>query len=195
MQSNLRAKRWGCILIGGPRNVTSAVQASLKKRHETREQLMEEKRPYDAKQVVILKRKVQWTRHEFWLAPDPRHVKDIVEELGLTQAQPADTPMLVSQSSKAGRSLPDLSARSATLCRRQVAKENYSAMDRPDNRHAASIASVSKKKKDILKLKRVGPLFIGGPNTWTHCRGRCNPTASCRTPTATGRQIGMTSDQ
>ena len=43
MQSNLRAERWGCILIGGPRNLTSAVQASLKKRHETREQLMEEK--------------------------------------------------------------------------------------------------------------------------------------------------------
>ena len=44
----------------------------------------------------MLNRKVLWTSEALRLAPEPRHVKDIVEELGLTQAKPADIPMPVS---------------------------------------------------------------------------------------------------
>ena len=66
-------------------------------------------------------------------------MKDIIEELGLEGAKPADTPMIVSQSSKKDSDSRALSMRDATLYRRLVAKLNYLAMERPDIRHAASV--------------------------------------------------------
>ena len=56
------------------------------------------------------------------MSPDPRHVKDIIEELGLEGAKSADTPMIVSQSSKKDSDSCALSMRDATLYRRLVAK-------------------------------------------------------------------------
>ena len=54
----------------------------------------------NAMRYVNRDRGVQWTETGIRISPDPRHVKDIIEELGLEGAKPADTPMIVSQSSK-----------------------------------------------------------------------------------------------
>ena len=96
-------------------------------------------------------------------------MKDIVEELGLTQAQPADTPMLVSQSSKAGRSLPE-SQRTKCNTVSETGGERELLGDGSPRQSPRSIDRLCLKKKDMVKLKRVGPLLLGGPNTWTHCR-------------------------
>ena len=108
------------ILLSGPRSLVDAVRNSLRKRYEIREQMLGAG-PKDASEIIILNRRVQWTEAGIPISPDPRHLKDIIEELGLEGAKPADTPM-----------------RDATLYRRLVAKLNYLAMDRPDIRYAAS---------------------------------------------------------
>ena len=123
----------------------------------------------DAKQVVTLK--VQWTGWGLRLAPDPRQVKDTVEDVELALAKLADTPMPVSQPSRAGCNSPDLRARGATLYRRLVAKVNFVAMDRSDIRDAASILGSRvpcPQEADMVKLKLVGRFLLGKPTTWTH---------------------------
>ena len=107
------------ILLSGPRSLVDAVRNSLRKRFEIREQMLGAE-PKDASEIIMLNRRVQWTETGIRVSPDPRHVKNIIEELGLEGAKPADTPMIVSQSSK----------KDATLYRRLVAKLNYLAMDR-----------------------------------------------------------------
>ena len=108
---------------------------------------------------IMLNRRVQWTEAGIRISPDPRHVKDIIEELGLEGAKPADTPMIVSQSDSRA-----LSMRDATLHKRLVAKLNYLAMDRPDIRSAASTTgsqASSPKDANMVRLKRVGRFLIG----------------------------------
>ena len=120
--------------------------------------------PKDASEIIMLNRRVQWTEAGIRISPDPRHVKDIIEELGLKGAKPADTPMIVSQSSKKDSDSRALSMRDATLYRRLVAKLNYLAMDRPDIRYAAStmgIQASSPKDADMVRLKRVVRFLIG----------------------------------
>ena len=63
----------------------------------------------------MLNRRVQWTEAGIRISPDPRHVKDIIEELGLERAKPADTPMILSQSSKKDSDSRALSMRDATV--------------------------------------------------------------------------------
>ena len=94
----------------------------------------------------------------------------IIEELGL---EGADTPKIVSQSSKKDSDSRALSMRDATLYRRVVAKLNYLAMDRPYIRYAASTLgsqASSPKDADMVRLKRVVRFLIGQPITWTHYR-------------------------
>ena len=131
--------------------------------------------PKDASEIIMLNRRVQWTEAGIRISLDPRHVKDIIEELGLEGAKPADTPMIVSQSRKKDSDSRALSMRDATLYRRLVAKLNYLAMDRPDIRYAASTMgsqASSPKDADMVRLKRVGQFLIGRPITWTHYRWR-----------------------
>ena len=80
---------------------------------------------------------------------DPRHVKEIIEELRLEGDKLADTEVIVTRA---------LSLRDATMNRRLVANSNYLAMDRPDIRYAASIMgshASSPKDADMVILKRV----------------------------------------
>ena len=43
--------------------------------------------PKDASEIIMLNRRVQWTEACIRISPDPRHVKDIIEELGLEGAK------------------------------------------------------------------------------------------------------------
>ena len=54
-------------------------------------------RPTVASEIVLLNRRVQWTEEGIGISPDPRHVKEIIEELCLEGATSADTSMSVSQ--------------------------------------------------------------------------------------------------
>ena len=144
------------ILLSGPRSLVDAVRNSLRKRYEIREQMLGAG-PKDASEIIMLNRRVQWTEAGIRISPDPRHVKDIIEELGLEGAKPADTPLIVSQSSKKDSDSRALSMRDATLHRRLVAKLNYLAMDRPDIRNAASTMgsqASSPKDADMVRLGR-----------------------------------------
>ena len=160
------------MMLAGPRSLFDAARESPRKRYETREQMMGV-RPTDASEIVILNRRVQWTDGGIRISPDPRHVKGIIEELGLEGAKPADTLMIVSQSGKMDSDSRALSLWDATLYWRLVAKLNYLAMDRPDIRHAASIMgshASSPKDADMVILKIVVRFLIGQPITWTHYR-------------------------
>ena len=115
----------------------------------------------DASEIIMLNRRVQWTEAGIRISPDPRHVKDIIEELGLEGAKPADTPLIVSQSSKKDSDSRALSMRDATLYRGLVAKLNCFAMDRPDIRYAASTMGCqasSPKDADMVRLKKSGAI-------------------------------------
>ena len=70
------------IFLGGPTPCVDAVPKSLRKRYETREQMIEG-RPTDASEIMMLNRRVQWTDAWIRISPDLRHVKDIAEELRL----------------------------------------------------------------------------------------------------------------
>ena len=85
-------------------------------------------RPPETSAIVMLNRRVQWTEEAIRMTPDPRHVKEIIEELGLEGARPADTPMIVSQSGEI-----DSVSRALRLRDEAHAKLNYLAMDRPDS--------------------------------------------------------------
>ena len=87
------------ILLAGPRSLVDAIRKSPRKRQEKREQMMGV-RPTDASEIVMLNRRFQCMEKEIRISPDPRHVKEIFEELGLEGAKSADTPMIVSQSGK-----------------------------------------------------------------------------------------------
>ena len=57
------------VLLAGPRSLVDAARKSLRKRFETREQMM------GASEIVKLNRRVQWTDEGIRIARDPRHVK------------------------------------------------------------------------------------------------------------------------
>ena len=156
--------------------------------------------PKDASEIIMLNRRVQWTEAGIRTSPDPRHVKDIIDELGLEGAKPADTPMIVSQSSEKDSDSRALSMPDATLYRRLVAKLNYLAMDRPDIRYAASTMGSqvsSPKDADMVRLKRVS----GAISDWATnhldalSMGGCDQTVSWHTRTVIGQQTAKTGVQ
>ena len=160
------------VLMAGPRRVVSAVQGVLRDRYETREQLMSG-RAGDPKELIILNRRVQWTDEGLRLAPDDRHLKDLVDELGLANAKHVDTPVPVTHRDMDGEELETLGAAESTLYRRLAAKLNYLSMDRPDIRFAASViwsSAASPRVGDMVRLKRVVRFMTGHPVMWTYFR-------------------------
>ena len=98
----------------------------------------------------MLNRRVQWTEEGIRISPNPRHVKEIIEELGLEGAKRADTPIIVSQWGTMDSDSRALSLRDAALYWSLVAKLAYLAMARPDIRYAASIVgSHASSPKDV----------------------------------------------
>ena len=66
------------IVLAGPRSLVDAVRKSLRKRHETREQVMGAG-PTEASEILMLNRRVPWTEEGIRISLDPRHVKEIIE--------------------------------------------------------------------------------------------------------------------
>ena len=69
----------------------------------------------------MLNRWVQWTEEGIRISLDPRHAKEIIQELGLEGAKSADTPIIVSQSGKTDNDFRALSLWDATVYQRLVA--------------------------------------------------------------------------
>ena len=148
------------ILLAGPTSLVDAARKSLRKRCETREQMMG-LGPTDGSEIVMLNRRVQWTKEGIRISPDPRHVKEIIEELG---AKPADTPMIVSQYPEPAvcHTVPEAPGQVVLL-----------GNGSPDIRYAASImGSHASSPKDayMVMVKRVERFLIKRPITWTHYR-------------------------
>ena len=127
----------------------------------------------EPRELVILNRRVQWTDDGLRMAPDDRHLKDLIDELGLGGASHVDTPMPVTQRNMDEEELKTLDAADSTLYRRLAAKLNYLSMDRPDVRHAASVicsTAASPRVGDMVRLKRVVRFMKGRPVMWTYFR-------------------------
>ena len=182
------------ILLSGPRSLVHTVRNSLRKRYEIREQMLGAGAK-DASEIIMLNRRVEWTEAGIRISPDPRHVKDIMEELGLEGAKPADTPMIVGQSSKKDSDSRALSMRDATLYRRLVAKLNYLAMDRPDIRYAASTMGQARKMRTWSDSKEWGDFWLGDRSPGRTIDGGCDQTESWHTRTVIGQQTVKTGVQ
>ena len=120
-------------------------------------------------------------------------MKEIIEELGLEGAKPADTPMTVSKSGKVDSDSHALGTRDATRYRRLVAKLNYLAMDRPDIRYPTIMGShaPSSEDADMVKLKS-GAISDRETDLWNAPEmgeGGSDQTTSWQTPTAIGGML------
>ena len=71
----------------------------LKKRWETRDQLIGA-RSGDLKELHILNRTLRWCRDELVFATDPRHAREVVDELGLSKSKPVTSPVVVDSASR-----------------------------------------------------------------------------------------------
>ena len=69
------------ILVAGPREEVTKMAAILKKRWETCDQLIGA-RSGDLKELHILNRTLRWCRDELVFTTDPRHAREVDDELG-----------------------------------------------------------------------------------------------------------------
>eukprot|EP00973_Karenia_brevis_P065574 9115587-Karenia_brevis.AAC.1 len=80
----------------------------------------------------VLNRILRVTEKGWEYEPDQRHAELIVEELGLTGANPVDTPGEKMKPHEKERSQEKVDKDKATRYRQTAARANYLAQDRPD---------------------------------------------------------------
>ena len=116
------------------------------------------------------------------ISPDPRHVKDIIEELGLEGAKPADTPMIVSRSDSRA-----LSMRDATLHKRTRGKVEL--LGNGSTRHSLRCIDHGKPSIKPERCEHGQTQKTGTISDWA---GRCDQTESWLTRTVIGQQTAKT---
>ena len=184
------------ILLSGPRSLVDAVRNSLRKHYEIREQMLGAG-PKDASEIIMLNRRVQWTEAGIRISPDPRHVKDIIEELGLCGSQTCRHANDRESVKQEGQRLPCPEHAGCHTVQETCGKVELlgNGSTRYSLRCMGSQAS-SPKDADMVRLKRVGRFLIGRPITWTHYRwGGCDQTESWHTRTVIGQQTAKTGVQ
>ena len=67
------------------------LEATLKKRWETRDQMIGSK-PGDQKELRILNRTLRWCKDGLVFASNLRHGKEVVDELALSKSKPVSSP-------------------------------------------------------------------------------------------------------
>ena len=160
------------VLMAGPRSVIEKPRSSLRKRYETREQMISG-RIGEPKELVILNRKVQWAKEGIRLAPDQRHAVEVIEELGLSGSKPVDMPVCVTTRDMTEDERAPLGGVEASQFRRLAAKLNYLSLDRPDIRYGKSLvcaAASQPRLGDMTRLKRIARFLVGKPLLWTYFR-------------------------
>ena len=153
------------VLMAGPRSVIEKPRSSLRKRYETREQMISG-RIGEPKELVILNRKVQW-------AKEGRHAVEVIEALGLSGSKLVDTPVCVTTRDLTEDESAPLGGVEASQFRRLAAKLNYLSLDRPDIRYGTSLvcaAASQPRLGDMTRLKRIARFLVGKPLLWTYFR-------------------------
>ena len=147
------------MFVAGPRQEFSKMEATLKIRWETRDQMIGAK-PHDQKELHILSRTLRWCTDGFVFSANLRHSREVVDELGLSRSKPVWSPATGDGVTRCqGDELEPLDEEGKRLCQRIVAKPNYPAHDRLDLTYATScLASAvsSRSLGDMQAAKRVG---------------------------------------
>ena len=140
----------------------SKMWATLKKRRETRDQMIGSK-PGDQKELRILNRTLRWCKDGLVFAANFRHGMEVVDELGLSKSKPVSSPATGDTVSK------PLDEEEKRLYQRSIAKLNYLAHDWLDLKYATScLASAvsSPSIGDMRAAKRVGRYLRRAPVAW-----------------------------
>ena len=139
------------IFVAGPRQETAKMGATLKKRWETRDQMIGPK-PDDQKDFRILNRTLRWCKDGLVFAANLRH--------GLSKSKPVSSPATGEGAERLhSDELKPLDEEEQRQYQRIVAKINYPAHDRQDLKYATScLASAvsSLSLGDMQGAKRVG---------------------------------------
>ena len=126
----------------------------------------------------ILNRVVRATQDGWEYECDQRHVEIILEQLGLTTAQPLGTPGVEETKEKgsdeAGQTPVPLDAEATSLYRAITARANYVAQDRPDIQYA--VKELCRRTHCQQRLVRLGRYLRGRPRAvalfpWQTCPG------------------------
>ena len=157
------------IFVAGPRQDIAKMRATLKKRWETRDQMFGSKLD-DQKELRVLKRTVRWCKDGLVFAANLRHVREVVDELGLSKSKPVSSP---ASGDGVARCQDDesrpLDEEEKRLYQRIIAELNYPAHDRLDLKYAASClasAASSPRIGDMRAATRVGRYLRNGPVAW-----------------------------
>ena len=79
------------IFVAGLRQDFANMGATLKKRWDTRDQMIGPK-PDDQKELRILNRTLRWCKDGLVFAANLRHGREVVDELGLSKSKPVSSP-------------------------------------------------------------------------------------------------------
>ena len=145
------------------------MEATLKKRWETRDQMIEPK-PDDQKELRILIRTLRWCKDGLVFAANLRHGREVVDELGLSKSKPVSSPATGDGGTRCqSDELKPLDDEGKRLYQRIVAKLNYLAHDLLDLKYATSClarAVSSPSPGDMQTATRVGRYLRKAPVSW-----------------------------
>ena len=157
------------IFVAGPRQDIAKMGATLKKRWETRDQMIGPK-PDDQKELRTLKRTLRWCKDGLVFAANLRHGREDVDEMKLSKSKPVPSPATGDGAARCrGDELEPLDEEEKRINQRIVAKPNYLAHDRLDLKYATScLASAvsSLSLGDMQAAKRGGRCLRKAPVAW-----------------------------
>ena len=157
------------IFVAGPRQDTSKMEATHKKRWETRDQMIGPK-PDDQKELHILNRTLRWCKDGLVFAANLRHCREVVDELGLSKSKRVSSPATADGAARCqDDEFKPLDEEEKRLYQRIVAKLNYPPHDRLDLKYATSCltsAVSSPSLGDMRAAKRVGRYLRKAPVAW-----------------------------
>ena len=157
------------IFVAGRRQEIAKMGATLKKRWETRDQMIGPK-PDDQKELRILNRTVRWCKDGLVFAANLRHGREVVDELGLSKSKPVSSPATADGGARCqDDEFKPLNEEEKRLYQQIVAKLNYLAHDWLDLKYATSCpasAVSSPSIGDMRAAKRVGRYLRKVPVAW-----------------------------
>ena len=128
------------ILATGKEFEINWMQTEIEKVFQLRTQRIGGRRGLD-RELTILNRRVRWTPQGYEIEADDRHVKEVLEGLGLERSNSVATPAVAQKKDGKGATGSEaegekLGRSQATKYRSLIARLNYLSQDRPDIKHA-----------------------------------------------------------
>ena len=157
----------GDIFVPAPRQDIAKIGATLKKRWETGDQMIEPKTD-DQKELRILNRTLRWCKDGLVSAANLRHGREVVDELGLSKSKPVSSLATADGAARCqDHEFKPLNEEEKRLYQRIVAKLNYLAHDRLDLKYATSCPASPVSSPSIMRAaKRVGRYLRKAPVAW-----------------------------